>query len=273
LNSLSSQNGFVYLVGAGPGDPELLTIKATKAIAKADVILIDDLVDEAALQYAQPTVRVRWVGKRGGCTSTPQAFIEKLMVHEAQAGNIVVRLKGGDPTIFGRLGEEVTALKQANIRFEIVSGISSGLAAASRGAISLTHRDHSHGVVFVTGHAKPNGDEANIAQLALAGFTVVIYMGVAKAKLIAEQLVRAGCSAELDCAIVQAVTTSNEKIIKCSLATLYSTLVEQSIASPALLLIGKVTEEIVEQGLAPIMADHEYISSSVNHLQALQAIR
>jgi uroporphyrin-III C-methyltransferase len=272
LSNFSKPEGFVYLVGAGPGDPELLTIKATKAIAKADVILIDDLVDEAVLQYAKPSVRVRWVGKRGGCASTPQAFIEKLMVHEAQAGNIVVRLKGGDPTVFGRLGEELTALKQANIGFEIVSGISSGLAAASRSAISLTHRDHSHGVVFVTGHAKPNGDEANIAQLALAGFTVVVYMGVARAKEIAEQLMQAGCAAELGCAIVQAVTTSNEKIIKCSIATLYSTLIEQSIASPALLVIGKVTEEIIEQGLAPIMADHENIIPSFSPLQAFQAI-
>ncbi len=252
-----NSRGFVYLVGAGPGDPDLLTVKATKAIAKADVILVDDLVDKGALQYARADARVQWVGKRGGCASTPQAFIEKLLVREAQAGNTVVRLKGGDPTIFGRLGEELKALKQANIAFEIVSGISSGLAAAASGAISLTHRDHSHGVVFVTGHAKPNGDDANIAQLVLDGFTVVIYMGVARAHEITQQLIEANCSGVLSCAIVQAAATPKERIVKCSIDTLCNTIEQQSIVSPALLVIGKVTEEIIERGLAPIMADHE----------------
>jgi uroporphyrin-III C-methyltransferase len=257
---MSNKSGFVYLVGAGPGDPELLTIKATKAIAKADVILIDDLVDEGALQYANPNARVQWVGKRGGCASTPQAFIEKLLIREAQAGNIVVRLKGGDPTIFGRLGEELSALKRANIAFEIISGISSGLAAAASGAISLTHRDHSHGVVFVTGHAKPSGEEADIAQLVLGGFTVVVYMGVARAQEIIQQLLDANCSPSISCAIVQAAATSNERIVKCNIASLLHTIEHQYIVSPALLVIGKVTEEILEHGLAPIMADHESTS-------------
>jgi uroporphyrin-III C-methyltransferase len=253
----SKKCGFVYLVGAGPGDPDLLTVKATKAIAKADVILIDDLVDKGALQYARGDARVQWVGKRGGCSSTPQAFIEKLLVREAQSGNTVVRLKGGDPTIFGRLGEELLALQKANIEFEIISGISSALAAAASGAISLTHRDHSHGVVFVTGHAKPNGDEANISQLVLGGFTVVVYMGVARARDITEQLLAANCSDALSCAIVQAAATSNERIIKCSIGTLCKTIELQNIVSPALLVIGKVTEAMLEHGLAPIMADHE----------------
>jgi uroporphyrin-III C-methyltransferase len=254
---MSKPLGFVYLVGAGPGDPELLTVKATKAIAKADVILIDDLVDKDALQYAKASARVQWVGKRGGCVSTPQAFIEKLLVREAQAGNIVVRLKGGDPTIFGRLGEELKALTQAGIAFEIVSGISSGLAAAASGAISLTHRDHSHGVVFVTGHAKPNGQEANIAQLVLGGFTVVIYMGIAKASVITQQLLDANCERDMSCAIVQAAATLNQRIVKCTIENLVDTISSQQVVSPALLLIGKVTEEIVEHGLAPIMGHHE----------------
>jgi uroporphyrin-III C-methyltransferase len=255
---MNSQNcGFVYLVGAGPGDPDLLTVKATKAIAKADVILIDDLVDKGALQYAKADARIQWVGKRGGCASTPQAFIEKLLVREAQAGNTVVRLKGGDPTIFGRLGEELIALKQANIDFEIISGISSGLAAAASGAISLTHRDHSHGVVFVTGHAKPNGDEANIAQLVLGGFTVVVYMGVARARDITEQLLEANCSGDLSCAIIQAAATANERIVKCRIDTLCKTIRLQSIVSPALIVIGKVTEEIVERDLAPIIRNYD----------------
>jgi uroporphyrin-III C-methyltransferase len=258
---MSSQKcGFVYLVGAGPGDPDLLTVKATKVIAKADVILIDDLVDKGALQYARADARIQWVGKRGGCASTPQAFIEKLLVREAQSGNTVVRLKGGDPTIFGRLGEELLALKKANIEFEIVSGISSGLAAAASGAISLTHRDHSHGVVFVTGHAKPNGEEANIAQLVLGGFTVVVYMGVARAHDITKQLLDANCSSSVCCAIVQAAAASNERIVKCSIDTLCGTIEQQKIVSPALLVIGKVTEEIFERGLAPIIAHHDSLN-------------
>jgi uroporphyrin-III C-methyltransferase len=258
-------NGFVYIVGAGPGDPDLLTVKATKVIAKADVILIDDLVEEGALQYARNDARVQWVGKRGGCVSTPQAFIEKLLVREARAGNTVVRLKGGDPTIFGRLGEELKALRQANIPFEIVSGISSGLAAAASGAISLTHRDHSHGVVFVTGHAKPNGDEANIAQLVHIGFTVVVYMGIAKAQEITSQLLQANCAGNLACAIVQSAATINERIVRCSLSNLCNTINEQKITSPALLVIGRVTEEIIERGLAPIMANHENTPHQRHH--------
>jgi uroporphyrin-III C-methyltransferase len=256
---MNSKTGFVYLVGAGPGAPDLLTVRATKAIAKADVILIDDLVDKGALQYARADARVQWVGKRGGCASTPQAFIEKLLVREAQAGNTVVRLKGGDPTIFGRLGEELQALKKANIAFEIVSGISSGLAAAASGAISLTHRDHSHGVVFVTGHAKPNGEEANIAQLVVGGFTVVVYMGVSRAAEIRQQLLDANCSASISCAIVQAAATENERIVKCCIETLCNTITQQNILSPALLVIGKVSEEIVERGLAPIIANDDLL--------------
>jgi uroporphyrin-III C-methyltransferase len=259
-----STKGFVYLVGAGPGDPDLLTVKATKVIAKADVILIDDLVGEGALQYARADARVQWVGKRGGCASTPQAFIEKLLVREAQAGHTVVRLKGGDPTIFGRLGEELNALKKANIAFEIVSGISSGLAAAASGAISLTHRDHSHGVVFVTGHAKPNGDEANIAQLVQSGFTVVVYMGIARAQEITSQLLQANCAGNLACAIVQSAATINERIVRCSLSNLCNTIDEQKITSPALLFIGRVTEEIIERDLAPIMTNHESTPYQLN---------
>jgi uroporphyrin-III C-methyltransferase len=259
-----STKGFVYLVGAGPGDPDLLTVKATKVIAKAGVILIDDLVGEGALQYVRADARVQWVGKRGGCASTPQAFIEKLLVREAQAGHTVVRLKGGDPTIFGRLGEELNALKKANIAFEIVSGISSGLAAAASGAISLTHRDHSHGVVFVTGHAKPNGDEANIAQLVQSGFTVVVYMGIARAQEITSQLLQANCAGNLACAIVQSAATINERIVRCSLSNLCNTIDEQKITSPALLFIGRVTEEIIERDLAPIMTNHESTPYQLN---------
>ncbi len=145
--------GTCTLVGAGPGDPELLTLKAVKAIQAATVLLVDDLVNEAILQHASPSARIVYVGKRGGCKSTPQAFIEKLMINAVQDGETVVRLKGGDPFIFGRGGEEVEHLRALGIEVNVINGITSGLAAISSLGAPLTHREHAHGVVFVTGHA------------------------------------------------------------------------------------------------------------------------
>ena len=153
--SSTPARGQVTLVGAGPGDPELLTLKALKAIQRATVLLVDDLVNDAIVAFAAPTARIVYVGKRGGCKSTPQSFIEKLMVTAALEGEDVVRLKGGDPFIFGRGGEEMEALLAAGVRVQVVNGITAGMAAVSSLGVPLTHREHAHGVVFVTGHAKP----------------------------------------------------------------------------------------------------------------------
>src|SRR5437868_4311587 len=150
--------GKVTLVGAGPGDPDLLTLKALKAIRAATVLLVDDLVSPDVVAHASPKARIVYVGKRGGCKSTPQAFIEKLMLMAAREGENVVRLKGGDPFIFGRGGEEAEHLRDAGIEVEIVNGITSGLAAVTSLGVPLTHRDHAHGVVFVTGHAQPGSN-------------------------------------------------------------------------------------------------------------------
>ena len=157
-NITPSGNGKCTLVGAGPGDPELLTIKAMKAIQRATVLFVDDLVSDEIVAFSQPGARIVHVGKRGGCKSTPQAFIEKLMLTAAREGETVVRLKGGDPFIFGRGGEEVEHLREAGIKVEVINGITAGLAAVTSLGVPLTHRQHAHGVVFVTGHAKP-GDE------------------------------------------------------------------------------------------------------------------
>jgi len=182
----------ITLVGAGPGDPELLTLKAVKAIASATVLLVDDLVSDAITAHATPTARIVYVGKRGGCTSTPQAFIEKLMVQEALAGETVVRLKGGDPFIFGRGGEEVAHLQAQGIAVTVINGITSGLAAISSLGAPLTHREHAHGVVFVTGHAKPGDSGTDWRQLAAtardAKLTLVIYMGVSGAAHLQQEL-------------------------------------------------------------------------------------
>ena len=185
MTSLTSSQPHVYLVGAGPGDPELLTLKAATTIAKATVLLVDDLVSNAVLAHAAPNARIVHVGKRGGCQSTPQAFIQKLMVQEAFAGECVVRLKGGDPFIFGRGGEEVEYLQAHGVAVTVVNGITAGLAGVSALGVSLTHREHAHGVLFVTGHAKP-GDGVDWATLsrtaAQAKLTLVIYMGIREAE-------------------------------------------------------------------------------------------
>ncbi|MEO7952802.1 MAG: uroporphyrinogen-III C-methyltransferase, partial [Polaromonas sp.] len=180
--------GKVTLVGAGPGDPELLTLKALKAIQQATVLFVDDLVNDEIVAFAAPGARVVYVGKRGGCKSTPQTFIEKLMLTAAREGENVVRLKGGDPFIFGRGGEEVEHLQAAGITVEVVNGITSGLAAVTSLGVPLTHRQHAHGVVFVTGHAKPGDSGTDWRALAAtahsARLTLVIYMGVSGAERI-----------------------------------------------------------------------------------------
>ena len=174
--------GWVYLVGAGPGDPDLLTLKAVKAIQAATVLFVDDLVSEAIVALAPAGARIVRVGKRGGCQSTPQAQIEALMLAAARQGEAVVRLKGGDPFIFGRGGEEVEHLAAAGIPVQVVNGITAGLAGMTLLGAPLTHRQHAHGVVFITGHHQPGGHPTNWRQLAAtardARLTLVIYMGV-----------------------------------------------------------------------------------------------
>ena len=199
--------GKVILVGAGPGDPDLLTVKATKAIASADVILVDDLVNPDILDYARFDARIVPVGKRGGCQSTPQDFIERLMIAEARAGHRVVRLKGGDPFIFGRGGEEREHLQAAGIAVEVVNGISSGLAAPAAIGVPLTHRDWTQGVVFVTGHGKTPAANPDWAALAKLNLTLVIYMGIARCAEIQAALLAGGKAADTPVAVIQAATS------------------------------------------------------------------
>ncbi len=160
--------GRITLVGAGPGDPDLLTLKAVKAIRAASVILVDDLVGEGVMAHARPEARVTYVGKRGGCKSTPQATIEQLMLEAVRAGENVVRLKGGDPFIFGRGGEEVESLRRAGIEPEVVNGVTAGLAGITTLGAPLTHRERAQGVVFVTGHPQKDGPGVDWARLGQA---------------------------------------------------------------------------------------------------------
>jgi uroporphyrin-III C-methyltransferase len=233
----------VILVGAGPGDPELLTVKALKAIQSATVLLVDDLVSDAIVAHATPGARVVYVGKRGGCKSTPQAFIEKLMVMAAREGERVVRLKGGDPFIFGRGGEEVEHLRAAGIEVEVVNGITSGLAAVTSLGVPLTHREHAHGVVFVTGHARPGSDGTDWRALAAtardAKLTLVIYMGVSGAQRIQEELLT-GLPAATPVAIVQRASLPDQRHAVTTLGQLQRTVEAEGLASPAVIVVGDV---------------------------------
>jgi uroporphyrin-III C-methyltransferase len=235
--------GEVTLVGAGPGDPELLTLKALKAIQRATVLLVDDLVNEAIVAYASPTARVVQVGKRGGCRSTPQSFIEKLMMTAAREGETVVRLKGGDPFIFGRGGEEVQNLLAAGVRVSVINGITAGLAALTSLNVPLTHRDYAHGVVFVTGHVKPGGDETDWLALARAvhqaRLTLVIYMGVTGALHIERELLQE-LSGDTPVAIVQNASLPQQRHAVCSLDMLATTIVQEDLASPSVIVVGNV---------------------------------
>ena len=232
--------GKVYLVGAGPGDAELLTLKAVKAMRAADVLLVDDLVSDDVLAYANPDARIIYVGKRGGCKSTPQEFIERLMIAEARQGRTVVRLKGGDPFVFGRGGEECESLRAADIECEIVNGITAGLAAPTALGIPLTHRDICHGAIFITGHA---GDDAangpNWQALTATGLPLVIYMGVSRCESIQQELLDAGMRASMPIAIIQNATRSDQRSILTTLQGLVNDIHASGIGSPAIMVVGE----------------------------------
>lgn len=234
------QRGKVFLVGAGPGDPELLTLKAVKAIAQADVILIDDLVNPEVLQHAPAEARVVHVGKRGGCKQTPQEFIERLMLSEAQAGHCVVRLKGGDPFIFGRGGEERDHLLAQGIAVDVVNGISSGLAAPASIGIPLTHRDWTQGAVFITGHGKTPEANPDWDTLAKLDLTLVIYMGVARCREIQSALLAGGKSGETPVAVIQSATGAAQAQLITTLRQLPDALAQSGIGSPAIIVVGDV---------------------------------
>jgi uroporphyrin-III C-methyltransferase len=235
--------GTVTLVGAGPGDPELLTLKAVRAIGAATVLLVDDLVNDAVLAHANPRARIVHVGKRGGCKSTPQAFIDKLMLMAAREGEIVVRVKGGDPFIFGRGGEEVEHLCAEGVAVQVVNGITAGLAGLTALGVPLTHRDHAHGVVFITGHAKPGDAGTDWPTLAAtardAKLTLVIYMGVSGAAHI-EQGLLAGLPAHTPLAVIQHATLPEQRHTVSTLGDLRACIEREGLGSPAVIVVGDV---------------------------------
>ena len=233
------KQGKVYLVGAGPGDVELLTLKAVRAIGEADVVLLDDLVNREVLRFARPQAQVIEVGKRGGCRSTPQAFIDKLMVRLARAGKTVARVKGGDPFVFGRGGEEMAALQARGVEVEVVSGITAGMGVTAAMGIPVTHRQICDGVTFVTGHTR-DGRQPDWRALAAGGTTLVIYMGVANFDAIVRGLLEGGLSAATPAAAIQNGTLPTQKSVVTTLSALAQAMAQAGIGSPAVIVIGDV---------------------------------
>ncbi|XMB50315.1 uroporphyrinogen-III C-methyltransferase [Pseudomonas fluorescens] len=238
----------VWLVGAGPGDPELLTLKAVRALLAADVVLIDDLVNPAVLEYCA-SARVITVGKRGGCRSTPQDFIHRLMLRYARQGKCVVRLKGGDPCIFGRGGEEATWLRERGVEVELVNGITSGLAGATQCDIPLTLRGVSRGVTLVTAHTQDDSS-LNWRALAEGGTTLVVYMGVAKLEEIREQLLNGGMAADMPVAMIENASLPQQRECRSSLAAMHEAAKDFALKSPAILVIGQVAGAAQMAGIA-----------------------
>jgi len=242
-----ASRGLIQLVGAGPGDPELLTIKAFKALQRADVVLHDRLVGEGVLSLARRGAERIYVGKIGRGESTPQQAIEARMVAEALKGKRVVRLKGGDPFVFGRGGEELEAARAAGIPVEVIPGVSAALGAAAALQIPLTHRDHAQTLIFATGHCKEAGGlgaEPNLDWSTMADprATLAIYMGIATAGIIAERLQAAGRDPATPVAIVENATLPNQRVVRTRLERMANDLTRSGIAGPALLLIGEAIE-------------------------------
>ena len=234
--------GRCTLVGAGPGDPELLTLKAAKAIASATLILVDDLVNDAVLEHASPHARIVHVGKRGGCKSTPQAFIDKMMSTAVQAGEQVVRLKGGDPFVFARGYEEVLACAAAGIPVTVVPGVTSAIAVPAMAGVPVTHRAVNHEFVVVSGHLSPEHPESLVNWNALAQLTgtLVLMMAVERIELFAEILRKGGRPAETPVLVVQQGTTAGERVLRATLADVAEEIRDQGIRPPAIIVIGPV---------------------------------
>ena len=239
--SKKSPGGHVALVGAGPGDPDLLTIRAARLIGSAEIVFVDRLVGQGVIELISASAEVVYVGKSKGEHSVPQGEIHRRMIDAAKAGRRVVRLKGGDPFIFGRGGEELEALRAAGIDVEIVPGISSALGCAAAAQIPLTHRDMAQAVTFVTGHAAL-GQEPDLDWQALArpNQTVVVFMGVGTAGTIAARLVAAGRDPVTPIAVIENGTRANEISAFGQLGNVADLIYAAGINGPALLIIGEV---------------------------------
>ena len=234
--------GKVWLVGAGPGDPDLLTLRAARLIMRAKLIVHDGLVDPAILALARPEARLVSVAKRRSRHTMPQDVINALLVREALAGTEVVRLKGGDPFIFGRGGEEAEACHAAGVEVEVVPGISAAIGGAAAAQMPLTHRRSASIVSFVAGQCK-GLSEQDWSGLAGRGRTLVIYMGLATAEAIADKLIADGLAPDMPVAVIENATRPQMRVLRASLAGLPDLIAREKVKSPAVIVIGEVTAE------------------------------
>ena len=235
----SLHSGLVSLVGAGPGDPDLLTVKGYRVIQQADVVVYDRLVSADILALANEQAEMIYVGKQLDYHCVPQDQINQLLVDKALAGKRVVRLKGGDSFIFGRGGEELETLAEHNIRFEVVPGITAAAGATAYAGIPLTHRDHAQAVQFITGHVQKDGKESDWHAVAQSNATLVFYMGLKQSGYIADKLLTHGLADDMPCAIIENGTRREQRVFRCDLNALPD--VAQQAQSPALIVVGSVT--------------------------------
>jgi uroporphyrin-III C-methyltransferase len=233
-------SGTVHLVGAGPGDPELLTLRAARLLRHADVVVYDHLVGAAVLELIGPRAERIYVGKERARHSLPQSEINALLVRLARAGRNVVRLKGGDPFVFGRGGEELQALADAGVAFEVVPGITAACGVAAYAGIPLTHRDHAQSCLFVTGHLKDGSCELDWVALTRPRQTVVIYMGLSGLATICERLAAHGLGTDWPAAVVSSGTLHEQRVVTGTLGTLAGRVQAARLASPCLTIVGEV---------------------------------
>ncbi len=239
-----TKKGKVYLVGAGPGDPGLLTIKGRECISRADVVIYDFLANPVFLEHARDGAELIYVGKQGGCHTASQEEINTLIVEHARQGRIVVRLKGGDPFIFGRGGEEAEELVDAGVDFEVVPGVTSAIAVPAYAGIPLTHRDHTAAVAFITGHEDPKKEKSSIAwdKLATGAGTLVFLMGVGNLRAIADRLVEYGRSPGTPVAVIRRGTCPDQETVLGTLDTIAEVAEEAGIRPPAIIVVGEVAK-------------------------------
>ncbi|MCW4009209.1 MAG: uroporphyrinogen-III C-methyltransferase [Candidatus Bathyarchaeota archaeon] len=236
-------HGKVFLIGAGPGDPKLLTVKATELLKDAKIVVYDRLVSEEILRLIPDHAEKIYVGKKAGKHVVPQEKITELLVEKALAGENVVRLKGGDPFIFGRGGEEAEALADNNIEFEVVPGVSSAVAAPMYAGIPLTHRDYASSVAIVTGHQAGDGERiVHWAEIAKSVDTLVILMGVESLKSITEKLLESGVNPSTPVAIIERGTSKHQKTLTGKLGSIAKESEEKNVQPPAVIVIGGVVE-------------------------------
>lgn len=236
------QPGTVYLVGGGPGNPELLTLRAARLIAGADTVVYDNLVGKAILELIPPEAERIYVGKQPGNHTLPQEEINELLVRLALTGKSVVRLKGGDPFIFGRGGEEIEELLQHGVAFEVVPGVTAASGMATYAGIPLTHRDHARSCIFVTGHLKDGGVDLDWPALARPRQTIVIYMGIGALPEICRQLAAHGLAPSTPAAVVQNATLDDQRVVSGNLQTLPEQVSASGIVPPALIVVGHVVQ-------------------------------